>query len=78
MLHVIWYVRSDIARQDILNMKTSTSLADPMKFHLYPERTDLSDLSEPIALILNKTFENSELPHDPKRDLEVLQKAIVQ
>ena len=66
------HVTSNMVRQEILNMNVNKSCGpDEVSPRILKELVDL--LSEPITLILHKTYENGE-----KRDLEVLQKTIVQ
>ena len=56
---------SNMVRQEILNMNVNKSCGpDEISPRILKEVVDL--LSEPITLILHKTYENGELPHDWK------------
>ena len=60
------HVTCDMVRQEILNMNVNKSCGpDEIPPRILKELIDF--LSEPIALILNKTFESGELLHDWKR-----------
>ena len=57
------HVTSNMVQQEILNMNVNKSCGpDEISPLFLKELVDL--LSEPITLILHKTYENSELPHD--------------
>ena len=59
------HVTNDMVPQEILNMNVNKFCGpDEIPPRILKELIDL--LSEPIALILNKMFENGELPHDWK------------
>ena len=59
------HVTSNMVRQEILNMNVNKSCGpDEISPRILKELVDL--LSEPIIVILHKTYQNGELPHDWK------------